>query len=475
MDATASGQPAPLSHVTITALLSCKNNNLPEKPSITLWLDDVTVAGRKYYPQAQIKKLDASRLQVSFDVPGGVYEMFLEINRGQSSAGDCSWNGPLMTLPGVERDQTVKLVTMIGALWDRGDFVAGSIPENAKITLARLPRPTRCGEQWKPDEPYELSAPQGGHYYLQSWFDTDRFTPALIVESQGHTSVLALAPIAHSPLVRHMYVRRDISPADLQQWAALAPSTIVCDARNVAYGASSPPAHANLQRVDVTTLIECSERNDLYSHETPTIEVEDQLNRGRFFYPPTRILSHKGIVIQLRFDVPPGAYDIGMYLPTPSEASGVVLGCYSSARFAVLRGHRRHLTFVISSSGAGGGDRGFVAGRLELRSVKVAVTTFPRNIPCGKRLEFDETEAYESRNEAAFDDGMFYATYNPYDPTKRPVLMIGGPGISYRFVALDADKPILQPLESLHVVDITLARASDWLNISKYGTLICST
>jgi hypothetical protein len=190
------------------------------------------------------------------------------------------------------------------------------------------------------------------------------------------------------------------------------PRSIVCDNKAVRYGiASAPPVRGDLQHIEVTTLIACSERNDLYSAETPSVEVEDQLHRGRFFFPTVTVIRHDGDVVVLRFDIPPGAYDLGMRLPYPSGA-GDVLGCDSSARFAVIRGHARHLTFLICSCGAGGGNRGLAAGRMELGSMNVAVSKVPRTVRCGADIP-DPGKAVEGGYGAVLDGGIYYGTYNP--------------------------------------------------------------
>lgn len=459
------------SHVVVTATLAC-DAALGPTPAIEISLNDVIVTGRVYYPQAQVDRAASDRLRVFFDIPAGIYELIVTAKHDQQAKPAlCDWSGPLMTLPNVRTEKTITLAPR-AYLWDRGDFVAGTIAGTATAAVVNLPRPPECGRRWQPTNDDQPLVAQSGHYSFQVAFDVSRFVPGLLVADNGHVTVLALRAVEHTPLIDHAYVRRDITTADLARWASLPSSTIICDTESPRYGTASEAPRTNLQHVDVTALVECSERNDLYAMETPVIEVEDQLDRGRFFYPPMRIIKRIGNVLYMRVDVPAGAYDLGIRFPRPSAKKTFILPCYSTARFAILRGHTRHLTFVICSCGVGGNDRGFVAGRMEPHSIRLAVATLSRNVRCGASLP-DMTETIAHRNEVVLDDGLYYGTYYPYDPAKRPVLMVSGPGMSYVFVALDADAARQQPLESLHVFDITISQLSDWYRVSNYGKLIC--
>lgn len=461
-----------LAHVTVTATLACKNNALADKPLVDLSLDDVIVTGRRYYPATQVEKRGLDQLSVSFDAPGGVYEMSIAVKRDQTTSEDgCSWNGPLMTLPGVRRDVAVTLRTMIATLWDRADFISGSIAGTATVTTIDLPQPAQCGAPWEPANSDVLPT-QSGHYYFQWWRDTRKLVPGLRVDNEGHVTILALPAIHRTPLIEHAYIRRDISAEDLKRWGALPSSTIVCDTTSASYGIASPAPSENLQHVEVTAFIQCSDRNDLYSRETPSVEVEDQLHRGRFFYPPTTVVRRVGNVVDLRIDVPPGAYDLGMRLPRPSAASDFVLGCYSTARFAVLAGRPRHITFLICSCGVGGSDRGFVAVRMDPRSMRVGITNVPSAIKCGTEPPLD-FNPFERLSQAVLDDGMYYANYDPYDPSTKPVLVISAPGMGYRFIALNTNGQNQQPMESLRVLGVTVAEAAQWYDISNQEKMIC--
>jgi hypothetical protein len=469
---TAAADSQALSHVTLNATLSCKDTTLSPTPApVDLWLDDAVVTGRQYYPAATVQRLDGSHIQISFDLPGGVYELFAHLKRDKASAeNDCSWSGGLMMLPGVERSVSATFKTGTVNLWDRGDFISGNVAGAASVIADTLPRPPHCGSPWKPEDSYYQAAQQH-HYYFQDNVNSATRVPALIISDNGHVTVLAMPPINRTPLAEHAYIRRDIMASDLQRWGALPPSTIVCDTESVSYAPPSPAPKRDLQRISVTALVECSDRNDLYSTETPTAEVEDQLHRGRFFFPPTSVQSHIGNVVNLQLELPPGAYDLGLRLPRLTGLRDFALPCYSSARLAVLHGHERHITFLICSCGLGGADRGFVAVRMEPKSMRVAISTLPRSVQCGTGIG-DATEAIEQRSLAVLDGGIFYATYVPYDPTKRPALVINGPGMFYAYVALDSTTTD-QPMESLHLLDVTTAHLAQWYSTSNYGKLIC--
>lgn len=376
-----------------------------------------------------------------------------------------------MTLPGIARNVNVIFINGVG-LWDRGDFVTGTVAGDAAVTATKVPLGQRCGARWTPTK--DESEPQRGAYYFQMpSFDSETAAPGLIVTDGGHIVVLELPPIYRQPLHEHEYYRRDVTAGDLQRWKVLPSGSIVCDAKAQVYGKVSPMPRLGLQQVDVTTIVACSDRNDVYASETPSLQVEDQLHRGTFYAPPVTILSHHGAVIHLRFFVPPGAYDLGMRLPRLPGAGA--LPCDSSARFAVLRGHARNITFMLCTCGDEGANRGFLAGRIALPSVTVAMTLVPRSVNCGSQIP-DIDDAFQKRTFAALDSGFFYATYNPYDPSTQPVLVLSGSGLATKFVALEPNAPEgVARQESLKILNLTAERTASWYRRLDWMTLTCDT
>lgn len=468
----ASAIESPLSHVTVSAILDCKGFSATEKSVVKVWLSDVTVAGREYYPPAQVESLTGSQLRFSFDAPAGVYYTSAQLKPYAETPGhDCSWSGPLMTLPGIDKNVTAKFQSMIAFLWDTSDFAAGTIAGNATVTWEKLSRGRQCGKQWTPSREIDASERQSGAYYVQfPWLSPRKEIPALVVTEGVHITIVSLPPIETTPLQEHHYLRRDITAADLLEWSALPSGTIVCDAPSPSTDAAQNDQVPS-QRVSVTAFIQCSDKNELYAPETPSVEIENQLHRGQFFFPRVSITKHVGNQVDLNFAVPPGAYDLGMRLPRPSGAGEFVLPCYSAARFAVLPGHDRHLTFLICSCGDSGSDRGFVAGRFGPPSMSVAVAMIPRSDSCNSEIP-DMTAAYQERTLAVIDGGYYYAKYSPYDPAKRPVLIISGVGLS-RLVAIDPDGAHSPSLESLTRLDITNATLQKWFSELRSDILLC--
>jgi hypothetical protein len=462
-------QSVALSHVTVDATILCTNIDVTTA-RIALSLDDAIVSGREYYPDTKVEHLGANRLRITFDAPGGVFGLDARVLDVEGNyAGNCSFNERLMTLPGVPKTLAFTVKSSIFSLWDQTDFIAGSVAGGASVMPFDLPRSAPCGTVWKRD-PREDEPPQSGHYYSQLGFSPSTTRPALVVDDGGHIAVVALDPIVHTPLVDSAYIRRDVSTADLARWKALPSMTIVCESGDRRYGTASAAPTANLQPVDITTIIDCSLRNDLYSKERPEVEVEDQLHRGTFFYPPVYVLGHSGNVLHLRMDVPPGAYELGMRLPRVPAAG---IGCYSATRFIVLPHAPRHLTFTICSCGNGSNYRAFVAVRLAAPSIRVGVTMMPSSIRCGA----DYPNGFEPGQDvdyAVADGGVYYAAYDPYDPSKQPALVIDGPGIARIFVSLPGSGSDAQPMESLHVVDVSVRTLSRWLAVQNQRRLICN-
>jgi hypothetical protein len=104
--------------------------------------------------------------------------------------------------------------------------------------------------------------------------------------------------------------------------------------------------------------------------------------------------------------------------------------------------------------------------------MRVAVTNFPSATKCGSEPTPD-FNAFEHLSQAVLDGGMYYANYDPYDPSTRPVLVISAPGMGYRFIALNTNGQNQQPMESLRVLGVTVADASRWYGVSNQGKLIC--
>lgn len=462
---------SPLSHVTVSATLDCRDFSASQTSVVKVWLSDVTVAGREYYPAAAVESLTKEQVRFSFDAPGGVYYISTHLEpEAQATSHDCSWSGSLMTLPGINKSITVTFQSMIAHLWDTSDFAAGTIAGNATVAWEKLPRDRVCGTKWVPSRQIDSSERQSGTYYVQfPWLSPRKEIPALVVTDGAHTTVVSLPPIETTPLQEHHYIRRDITATDLIRWSSLPAGTIVCDAP--ASSREVPQAdQKQLQRVTVTAFIQCSDENELYASETPSVEIEDQLHRGRFFFPRVSITKHVGSQVVLSFMVPPGAYDLGMRLPRPAKAQEFVLPCYSAARVAVLPGRDRHLTFLICSCGDSGSDRGFVAGRLEPSSMSVAVTMIPRSVACKSEIP-DITAAIQDRAVAVMDGGYYYAKYSPYDPEKQPVLVISGIGLS-KFVAIRPDAKGTG-MESLIQLDITNAKLQQWYKQLRSAVLLC--
>jgi hypothetical protein len=94
-------------------------------------------------------------------------------------------------------------------------------------------------------------------------------------------------------------------------------------------------------------------------------------------------------------------------------------------------------------------------------------------VQCGADIP-DPGKAVEGGYGAVLDGGIYYGTYNPYDPATRPVLVLNGPAVGYRFIALDSDRSVEQPLESLHVLDLTVVRTAQWYSVLNFTKLICS-
>jgi hypothetical protein len=468
LPARAGALPAALAHVTVDATILCANVDVATA-RVALSLDDAIVSGREYYPDTKVEHLGANRLQISFDAPGGVFELFarvLDVERNY--VGGCSFDQRLMTLPGVPKTLAVTVGSSLAMLWDRTDFIAGSVARGASVMSFDLPRSAPCGTVWKRDPRYD-KPPQSGQYYSQLGFSPSTNRPALLVDDGGHLTVVALDPIVHTPLVDNAYIRRDISSGDLARWKSLPAMTIACEASDARYGRASPAPTVHLQPVDITAIVACSSSNDAYSREEPKIEVEDQLHRGTFFYPSVRILSHSGSVLNMRIDVPPGAYDLGMRLP---YVPGSWIPCYSAMRFAVLPHTPRHLTFTICSCGNEGHNRGFVAVRFALHSLRVGITMMPRTIHCGANYPNSFTPG-QNVDYAIEDGGFYYAGFDPYDPSKQPALVFDGPGMPRIFVSLPRNDSQAQPMESLHVVDVSVQTLSRWLEVSHQRGLIC--
>jgi hypothetical protein len=448
---------SPTTHVTVLATLGCKDFAIPEKPEVVLRLWDEVVTGREYYPSAQLVSITSNQLKFSFEAPYGVYYVSARLKpEPKDPDHDCSWSGSLMTLPGIDKSLTVTFQSMIAHLWDTSDFAAGTIAGNATVTWEKLSRNRDCGKQWTPSREIDSRERQSGAYYVQfPWLNPSKEIPALVVSDGAHITVVALAPIETTPLQEHHYLRRDISSADLLHWSALPSGTIVCDPPGVPPSPTETPMKP-LQRVFVTAFIQCSDENELYASETPSVELEDQLHRGQFIFPHVTITRHVGNQVVLEFAISPGAYDLGMRLPRPDRGRDLVLPCYSANRFAVLPTHDRHLTFLICTCGDSGSDRALVAGRLEPSSMSVSVTMIPRSVSCNSEIG-DMTAAFQERTVAVLDDGYYYARYSPYDPTKQPVLVISGTGLS-EFVAIDSDGTQSSTRESVARLDITNAK-----------------
>lgn len=470
--ALASEEPA-LAHVIVTGVVNCKGLETQRRPQVNIWLADIIVSGREYHPRASTEWTDDKHVRFSFDIPGGVYELFAHLTDSGYGSGVCSWNGPLMTLPGVARYVTVPFAAAV-SLWDPGDFVSGAVAGTASVRSIKLPLTQPCGAVWTPPSD-DYSLEQRGNYYAQiPWLNSQLQTPGIVVTDQGHSVVLKLLPIRRAPLHEHAYYRRDISQAELKRWAETPSWSIVCDNEARVYGEVSPiPSGSSLQRVNVTAIISCSDKNDLYASENPALQVEDQLHRGRFYAPTVTILSHVGNVIRLRFAVPAGAYDLGMRLPRP-RGTDSVLPCYSSMRFAMLPGYDRNLTQLICTCGEEGSNRGFVAGELGLASVNVALTLIPRSVQCGSALTDIDT-ALKNRTFAVLDGGHYYGTFNPYDPSTQPVLLLGGNGLPMKFVALDPNNGTNAPQESMKVLNLTVARVASWYRQLNWTTLLCTS
>jgi hypothetical protein len=458
-----------MARVTLNAAIDCKAAGLSAQSNVHLWLDDVLNAGREYYPPTTISVLGPNRLQIAFDLPAGVYEVFASMTPDAGATSFCNWNGPLMTLPGIARNIAITMKSAV-TLWDRGDFASGFVAEGASVDAIRLEKTQGCGKTWTPKDGSEPSGGQTHEYYQQiPWLNAETQRPALVVAFAGHYTVVALPPIEREPLQRYRYFRRDITGDDLRTWASLPNWDVVCE--------NQPPGHATfsgvatpMQTVYVKAFVRCSEANDLYQSETPVVEVEDQLHRGSFYFPEVTVSGHVGNTIDLRFQVPPGAYDLGLRLPKPRRITTDVLSCSSTSLFAVLPGHDRHLTFLICSCGFDSSYRGFISGALELPSVNVAVTLIPAGVACNADIP-DLDKVFDQRREAVLDDGFYYGTYAPYDPSKRPVLILSGPGFGATFVAIAADRTRAEPQESSGVLDLTVSKAARW-SIAR-SKLIC--
>ncbi len=463
----ADAEPAAFAHVTVDATILCKDIDVATA-RIALSLDDAIVSGRKYYPEVTVDHLGANRLRISFDAPSGVSELFAQIQNVQGAdLSHCSFDVKLMTLPGVPKHLDVTVKSFLVFLWDRTDFIAGSVAGDATVMPINLPRSVPCGSLWRRD-PSEDSTPQSGHYYSQLGFSSSTTRPALVVDDGGRIIVLALAPIVHTPLVDNAYIRRDISTDDLGRWKSIPENSIVCDTGDTRYGGASPAPTANLQPVDITALIECSENNSAYSRENPAVEVEDQLHRGTFFVPPVRLLTRSGNVLHMEIKVPPGAYNLGLRLP-------YVLGslpCYSAMGFAVMAHTPRHLTFAICSCGIGGTAGGFLAVRLAAHSIRVGITMIPRNIRCGTEYPSGFAPGEDIRYATA-DGSNYYVEFAPYDPSEQPALVVDGPGIPRIFVSLPGNSSRAQGTESFRVVDVSVQTLSRWLDVSHQRVLIC--
>ncbi|HXM08073.1 MAG TPA: hypothetical protein VN936_11435, partial [Candidatus Acidoferrum sp.] len=379
-------------------------------------------------------------------------------------------SGQLVLLPGGSASRDVTFKSNEAYLWDFGDVAAGLVADSATVTAVQVPSAARCGEKLAMDLE-TLSPPRTGSYFTYvSASMKDR--TGLLVSDKGRRFYVALPTPRRSLLLQGAYIRLDISHQDLARWRA-ADRTLECDATSTQYGTIVPAPASNLQHVTVTAIAACTERNDLYERETPEVEVEDQLHRGRFFEPLTHELQRSGNVIDLVIDVPPGAYELGVGFP---RIAGTALGCVSSLRFAVVAGKRRHLTTTIHSWGLGGSGRGFLVATFQAQSIRVGILMLSREIPCyGNREQFVAALARDTPEDidyAVSDGDSFYGTYFPYDPALQPVMVIDGPGITKAYVALPVRRQP-HPLESLTVLKVTDRQLGRWFDGSNSNRLIC--
>lgn len=472
LPAGADAQKAALAHVTVNATLSCSDNERSERSPITVELSDVIVTGREYYPVPTFDRLDNSHVRIAFDIPGGAYQLTISAVDSRNHVFDgCSWSAPLITLSGLDR--TIDLTMQPSNLTAGAptDFVSGTIADGAAVEPVELSRATtRCGDLWRGNDTVRSTQHLGAYYY-QLGQRPSMYRPGLIVTDRGHVTALALDPIIHTPLIEHVLMHRNITGEDLAKWRSRPNSTIVCDDATPVYGAASRTPAANVRNVDVTAFIDCP-LNDLYAHAQVEVELEDQLQRGFFFYPKLNIVSRSRNAVHFRFGVSPGAYDMGMRLLPPSDVASSVSACTSSTRFAVIGGHARHLAAQISSFPHYLGDRGFIAVQLAMPPVRIRLLQVQAALRCGD-TSLEKIDQLAQIQQPVVDDGVYYATYDPYRPATQPALMIDGPTLRPIFVAVSKSAPPIQPFEALHVLTITTAQMARWLDPSNEMQFLC--